>query len=75
MLGYGTAAKNVHDLSRRTVEQRTHRLQTNTKNYEGDNAKTASYRCGRKHSPDVCWFKNATYNQSVDRQTNHKVKC
>ena len=39
-----------------------HRLQTNTKNYEGDNAKTACYRCGRKHSPDVCWFKNATCN-------------
>ena len=57
-----TAAKNVHDLSHVAESSNVHRLQTNTKNYEGDNAKTACYRYGRKHTPDVCWFKNATCN-------------
>ena len=57
-----TASKNVHDLSHVAESSNVHRLQTNTKNYEGDNAKTVCYRCGRKHSPDVCWFKNATCN-------------
>ena len=57
-----TAAKNVHDLTHVAESSNVHMLQTNTKNYEGDNSKTACYRCGRKHSPDVCWFKNATCN-------------
>ena len=61
-LGMETAAKNVHDLTHVAESSNVHRLQTNTKNYEGDNAKTACYRCGRKHSPDVCWFKNETCN-------------
>ena len=57
-----TAAKNVHDLTHVAESSTVHRLQTNTINYEGDNSKTACYRCGRNHSPDVCWFKNATCN-------------
>ena len=61
-LAMETAAKNVHDLSHVAESSNVHRLQTNTKNYEGDNAKTACYRCGRKHSPGVCWLKNATCN-------------
>ena len=59
-LAMETAAKNVQDLSHIAQSSNLHRLQTNTKNYEGDNTKTTCYRCGRKHSPDVCWFKNAT---------------
>ena len=61
-LAMETAAKNVNDLSHVAQSSNIHRLQTNTKNYEGDNTKTTCYRCGRKHSPDVCWFKNATCN-------------
>ena len=61
-LAVETAAKNVHDLTHVAESSNVHRPQTNTKNYEGDNSKTACYRCGRKHSPDVCWFKNATCN-------------
>ena len=49
-LAMETAATNVHDLSHVAESSNVHRLQTNTKNYEGDNAKTACYRCGRKHS-------------------------
>ena len=63
-LAMETAAKNVHDLSHVAESNNVHRLQTNTKNYDCDNAKTAWYRCGRKHSPDVCWFKNAKCNLS-----------
>ena len=59
-LAMETAAKNVQDLSHVAQSSNLHRLQTNTKNYEGDNTKTTCYRCERKHSPDVCWFKNAT---------------
>ena len=61
-LAMETAAKNVHDLSHVAQSSNLHRLQTNTKHYEGDNTKTTCYRCGRKHSPDVCCFKNATCN-------------
>ena len=61
-LAMETAAKNVQDLSHVAQSSNVHRLQTNTKNYKGDNTKTTCYRCGRKHSPDVCWFKNATCN-------------
>ena len=61
-LAMETAAKNVQDLSHVAQSSNVHRLQTNTKNDEGDNTKTTCYRCGRKHSPDVCWFKNATCN-------------
>ena len=45
-LAMETAAKNVHDLSHVAESSNVHRLQTNTKNYEGDNAITACYRCG-----------------------------
>ena len=49
-LAMETAAKNVQDLSHVAQSSNVHRLQTNTN------------RCGRKHSADVCWLKNATCN-------------
>ena len=61
-LAMETAAKNVHDLSQVAQASTVHKLQSNNNNYVGDNKKTTCYRCGRKHNPDVCWFKNATCN-------------
>ena len=61
-LAMETAAKNVHDLSQVAQASTVHKLQSNNNNYVGHNKKTTCYRCGRKHNPDVCWFKNATCN-------------
>ena len=84
-LAMETAAKNVPDLSHVAQSSNVHRLQTNTKTMRvilirkrlvivvGESI--VQTRVGSKMQRAIFVGKQATLNQSVDRQTNHKVKC
>ena len=62
-----TAAKDTQELSKREVKQGVHKLAVakggsassgkNPSSVGTSNSESSCWRCGRKHSPDQCWFK------------------
>ena len=62
-----TSAKDTQELSKREVKQGVHKLAVakggsassgkNPSSVGTSNSESSCWRCGRKHSPDQCWFK------------------
>ena len=62
-----TAAKDTQELSKREVKHGVHKLALakggsassgkNPSSVGTSNSESSCWRCGRKHSPDQCWFK------------------
>ena len=62
-----TSAKDTQELSKREVKQGVHKLAAakggsassgkNPSSVGTSNSESSCWRCGRKHSPDQCWFK------------------